>query len=199
MAKKKWAKRTLKLKRNHGWSCRDGYSIFVADRGAVRFDIPRGWVVEPGEKSSIKILDKPSPDDDCCLEMTVFYLNDRIDWSGLPLVQMLDEVTSKDEQDDDGNPVPPEESTVLDRSEVFEDQRGDMQIAWRRTHFIDAKENREAFSYTLVARRWNIMPLITFAYWADDATRIEPAWQEVLRTLTLGDYVEDPTQRLTDV
>ncbi len=112
---------------------------------------------------------------------------------------MLDEVTSKDEQDDDGNPVPPEESMVLERSEVIEDQRDDMQIAWRRTNFIDANENREAFSYTLVARRWNIMPLITFAYWADDAAWVEHAWQEMLRTLTLGDYVEDPTQRLTDV
>lgn len=199
MAKKKWAKRTLKLKPDHGWTCRDGYNIFVADRGAVRFDIPRGWAIEPGERGSVKILDKPSPRDDCCLEMTIFYLNDRVDWSGLPIVEMLAEITgrARDEADEGGDEPP--KSTPLWRGEVEQEARGDMQMAWRQARFLDHKEDREAFSYTLVARRWNIMPLITFAYWVDDAARVEPAWREVLRTLTLGDYVEDPTQRLNDV
>ena len=33
----------------------------------------------------------------------------------------------------------------------------------------------------------------------NDTARCKVAWDELLRTLTLGDYVEDPTQRLLDV
>ena len=47
-----WTKKTLKLKEGHGWKSRPGYSIFVADRGAVRFDFPKTWVMEP-ERASV--------------------------------------------------------------------------------------------------------------------------------------------------
>ena len=42
-----WLKEKYKLKKNHNWKAPDGYRIFVADRGAVRFNIPDGWIVEP--------------------------------------------------------------------------------------------------------------------------------------------------------
>ncbi|MBF2027519.1 MAG: hypothetical protein IGS48_12250 [Oscillatoriales cyanobacterium C42_A2020_001] len=35
--------------------------------------------------------------------------------------------------------------------------------------------------------------LIPFDYWADQADRMTPVWDEVLRTLTLGLYIRDPT------
>lgn len=187
MANEPWTRQTLRLKENHGWTCREGYNIFVADRGAVRFDIPTGWIVEPGENGSIKVMDREPPDDDCTVEMTVFYLNDQIDWSSLPVAAMVADVTSHEDDD------------VLDREEVVEESRHDMTLAYRRLRFLDPAERREAYSYTLVARRWNIQPLITFCYWADDAPRFEPVWRELLGSLVLGDYVEDPTQRLTDV
>src|SRR5690349_13517915 len=80
-SKPKWTKKTLKLKKNHGWQSRPGYNIFVADRGAVRFDFPRSWIIEPGENGSIKFHDKKPPDDDCTLQITVMYLPDGVDWS----------------------------------------------------------------------------------------------------------------------
>ena len=58
MAKKKWKKDTLKLKKDHLWKAKPGYTIFVADRGAVRFDIPQGWIVEPGPDSTKFIMEK---------------------------------------------------------------------------------------------------------------------------------------------
>ena len=57
-----------------------GYNIFVADRGAVRFDFPRDWIIEPGENGSIKFHDKKPPDDDCTLQITVMYLPDGVDF-----------------------------------------------------------------------------------------------------------------------
>ena len=35
--------------------------------------------------------------------------------------------------------------------------------------------------------------LITFDLWADDVAKYDPAWQEALRSLTLGLYIKDPT------
>ncbi len=44
-----WERRTYKLDANHKWKARPGCQIFVADWGAVRFDVPRGWVPVPVE------------------------------------------------------------------------------------------------------------------------------------------------------
>src|SRR5207249_3004642 len=52
----------------------------------------------------------------------------------------------------------------------------------------------EASSRACLARGANIQPLITLDYWLDDAQRVEPVWDEVLRTLQLGQYVKDPTR-----
>jgi hypothetical protein len=68
MAKRKksnlqWIKETLELKPDHHWEGPDDYKIFVAGRGAVRFNVPQNWVFEPQEKS-FKFMDKKPPDDD---------------------------------------------------------------------------------------------------------------------------------------
>lgn len=70
----KWKRQTLKLKENHGWRAKPGYKIFVADRGAVRFDIPQEWIMDPG-KDSIKFHDRTPPDDDCLLQVSVLHLS----------------------------------------------------------------------------------------------------------------------------
>ena len=57
----KWDKRTIKLNHAHGWHSRPGFKIFVADRGAVRFDFPDDWLVIPEENGTIKFHDKPTP------------------------------------------------------------------------------------------------------------------------------------------
>ena len=41
-----------------------------------------------------------------------------------------------------------------------------------------------------------IQPLITFAYWHDDAERVEPAWDELLNSLQLGLVIADPRKGL---
>ena len=43
----KWKKDKIKLRKNHTWQGKPGYKIFVADKGAVRFNYPQTWVVEP--------------------------------------------------------------------------------------------------------------------------------------------------------
>ncbi len=179
----RWDKRELRLRENHGWKAKPGYQIFVADRGAVRFDVPQGWVVVPAE-GAVKICDRQPPDDNCAIQLTIFRLPPGIDWSALPLAQMLADVTADDEHD----------KGVLARSEVVSIVRPDLEIAWRETRFVDEREQREAISRSCIARGGNLQPLITFDFWVDDAPRLYPVWDELLRSLRLGDYVEDPTR-----
>ena len=190
----KWTKKTLKLKKNHGWTSEPGCQVFVADRGAVRFDFPRGWVIEPGQNGSIKVQDKKSPDDNCCLEMTVFYLREGIDWSGLPVSRIIREVTKPGQPDDQSDDEP--EIPRLETFPVEERSRDGMDFAWTGYRYIDPEEKREAISRTLIARKWNIQPIITYAFWVDELKKADHAWAVLIKTLILGDYIEDPTQRV---
>jgi hypothetical protein len=177
----KWHEETYKLPKDLKWPARSGYKTFVADQGAVRFDIPQDWVVEPGD-NSIKFLDQPSPDDTCALEMSVFHLQPGPDWSKLPLVELLTNVSAESQFE------------VLSRREPVYQRRGDLEIVWLETRYVDPEEHREARSRTCMARRGLIQPLFTFAFWPEDARRVLPAWNEMLRSLRLGEYVAFPLQ-----
>jgi hypothetical protein len=177
----KWHEEVYKLPKNLKWPARPGYKTFVAEQGAVRFDIPDDWIVEP-QDTSIKFLDQAPPDDTCSLEMSIFHLPPGPDWSKLPLVQLLTDATNESDQE------------VISRHEPVYQRRGDMEIAWLETRYVEPEEHREARSRTCMARRGLIQPLFTFAYWPEDARRVLPAWNEMLRSLRLGEYVAFPLQ-----
>ena len=42
-----WKSRAFDLPDNHGWRARPGNSVFVANRGAVRFSAPTGLFIQP--------------------------------------------------------------------------------------------------------------------------------------------------------
>ena len=175
----KWIKKTLELKPNHGWDGPPGYKIFVADRGAVRFNVPGDWVLEPQEKS-FKFTDKEPPDDDCCLEVSFNYLPPR-DWSLFPLKSALRQAMEEDDRD------------IIERGEIITVKRQTARIVWMEIKFIDTQtEPREAYSRTCIGLGSNIQCLITFDYWADQAEQLIPHWDEVIRSLTLGLYISDP-------
>src|SRR5919202_2637223 len=113
----RWTKQTLRLKEHHGWRVRPGFKIFVADHGAVRFDIPRDWIMVPGT-DSIEFRDRPQPDDDCLLPVSVMRLNPQIDWSGLPVATLLDEVIAADER------------PVLSRGKTVKQAGPGLDLAW---------------------------------------------------------------------
>lgn len=179
--KQKRSKSEHTLKPDHGWRCKPGYQIVVLNRGAVRFDIPKAWVVAPG--APFTIHDKPEPDDDCRIQVSVFQFPPGIDWSALPLDKLLADTMSGD--DDPRN---------ISRTEPVTIRRPGLEIAWLETLFLDPGENREACSRTCLARGSDVQPLITMDYWVDDATWTLPVWDELIRSLRLGQYVKDPTQ-----
>ncbi|HLG13083.1 MAG TPA: hypothetical protein VJH03_00980 [Blastocatellia bacterium] len=175
-----WDKEELKLDPKHTWRAGPGHRIFVADSGAVRIEFPQDWVVIPGD-DSIKFHDKQPPDDDTCLAVSYIRLPP-IDWSGLPLSELL-EVAMKD----DTRPI-------YSRGETHVVKRPDLELAWAELAFIDPAENRDARSRICIARGSNIQPLITMEFWEDQRARFAPVWDEVLESLQLGVYVDDPTR-----
>ena len=171
-----WQKRTYKLDANHKWKAKPGCQIFIADWGAVRFDFPHGWVSVPQEGGSIRLCDKTPPDDDCAIEVSVMHLAP-IDWTGLTMAFLLKELK-------DG---PEERGQVTWQGEIVEEKRGELDIAWQSTRWIDPGENREACSYSCLARRRNTQIFLTFDYWVDDEARFGHVWRDALDTLTVGE------------
>jgi hypothetical protein len=178
----KWSKQVFRLPENHGWKVKPGYKSFVADHGTVRFDFPADWVFVPDNRS-LKFYDRQPPEDSCLLEVSVFHLPAGIDWSGLPLPQLLAETIEGDRSD------------VVSRGEIVHVKRGDLEIAWIETRYIDPTEHREACSRCCLARRSQIQPLITLAFWPEDSDRLAPVWDEMVRSLRLGEYVTPPIRR----
>jgi hypothetical protein len=113
----KWKKQTLKLQKNHRWKAKPGYRICVIGRGAVRFDIPQGWIMEP-DAASIKFYDGAPPDDNCRLEAS-YNVIPSIDWSGFPLEQLLEDVVEGDHRGQ------------ISTGEVISVRRVDLRLVWR--------------------------------------------------------------------
>lgn len=174
-----WSHDSLKLKKGHSWRAPTGYKIFVGDRGALRFNYPDDWVVQPGP-DSINFHDVEPPDDNCRLACSYIRLPP-IDWSDLPLSEMIKVATNGDER----------ELTLT--GGIINADRPDLEISWADFRFIDSNEKRPAFNRICIARGSNIQALITLDYWEEDEARLVPVWKEVIRSLELGRYIEDPT------
>ena len=173
-----WIKETLELKEDHNWQSNPGYKIFVAGRGAVRFDVPQDWHFEPQEKS-FSFHDAPPPNDDARLEVSYNQLPQG-DWSLFPLQHTLKKVVEEDSRN------------VIDKSEIITIKRQTARIVWTELKFIDSNEDREAFSRICIGLGSNVQCLITFEFWADQAEKMVPVWDEVMRSLVLGLYIRDP-------
>jgi hypothetical protein len=173
-----WKKEVLKLDENHTWRAKPGYRIFVADEGAIRFDVPESWIFVAGE-DSFKFHDRQPPDDDCTLEVSLLR-HSRIDWTGLPLPQLIGQVITHES----GDAIKPEEVRLISRPDV--------EMAWTEIAFTDRQQRRPARSRICVARGAHLHALFTFSFWLDDFTALDPVWGDVLNSLELGIIVKDP-------
>ena len=175
MSSEKWDRQIFRLPANHGWTAKPGNKVVVADRGALRFEIPNDWIVEPG-KNSIKLIDGEPPDDDMSLEVSVIYVGARgyrVDWSGMPLSQVIKDVTSERAM---GQPAGEKARSAKGRSTrqaLLAIKLGELEMAWVQTEFIDKVEKRPAFSRMLVTRHaeQSIHALFTLSFWPEDSER----------------------------
>jgi hypothetical protein len=167
----------LNLKDNHTWKCKPGYSICVLDRGALRFDCPSNWIVEPGE-GAVHLHDMPPSVESCDLGVSIF----RIPAEHVRELSLDDTLLNSL----DG------ERTPYQQSEIHRIDRGDMEIAWLEQRYKDSEYKRDA-RFRVALARGPVLCLISMNYWSKRAAGLEAVWDEVLRTLVMGVYVEDPT------
>lgn len=178
-----WSEEVFNLSPQHRWTARPGNVVFVADRGAVRFEIPRGWHVEP-TSNSVKFHDRKPPDDNMGIEMSIFYLSRLavgVDWSGLSIHQLIKDATANLGKDGKtGSPT-----TI---------KLNGLEIAWVQREFIDDDEKRPAHSRIATARHIAsaIQVVITMAYWPEDAEQAQTVWNDMMGTLKLGEYIDNP-------
>jgi len=167
----------LRLKDNHTWKSKPGYSICVIDRGLVRFDYPSSWIVEPGE-GAVHLHDEAPSVESCDLGVSIFHV---------PLELVRDLSLDDTLRDTLGS-----EREPYEQSEMRHITRGDLEISWLEQRYIESEYKRDA-RFRVALARGSILCLISMNYWASRAAGLERAWDEVLRTLVIGMRVEDPT------
>lgn len=172
----RWSQGRRRLASDHRWKAKPGHQILVLEAGAVRFDVPRGWVVVPSP-SSMKICDRQPPDDECTLEVSYLRLP-AVDLTGLSVGTMLRDLAEKEDR-----------GRQTWTGEIVEETRGGLELAQRATRWIDATQLREACSHIALARRGGIQALLTYDYWLDDARQFGPVWLTVLETLRVAEWV----------
>ncbi|HLV35367.1 MAG TPA: hypothetical protein VKY59_09650 [Spirillospora sp.] len=173
--------KSLRLRQDHNWKAPAGFKIVVLDRGAVSFNVPESWVIVKMEPA-LELNDGEPPDDNARLSVSFWRTPPGIDWSGLPVDELLAKST-------DGDSV-----EILERREVSRIERDDMELVWTEHRFMDPDEKREAFSRVTLARGWDMHVLMSFDYWADEAEKFLPVWAEAVRSLQLGRQIDDPTR-----
>jgi len=177
----KWERSDYKLRPDHTWRASPGYGVFVADRGAVRFEFPSGWTMKPGP-DSIRFTDRKPPDDDCLLQVSVQRCPPDLDWTLLPLPELLADIVREDKRG----------LTVC--GDTHYERRLDLELAWVEARFTDPNENREARSRSCFARDSEVQAFITMDFWPEHTARFHPVWAHVLETVRVGQYIEDPTR-----
>jgi hypothetical protein len=167
----------LKLKDNHTWKSKPGYSICVIDRGLVRFDYPSNWIVEPDE-GAVHLHDRPPSVESCDLGVSIFRIP----------AEHVRELSLDDTLRETLGP----ERKPYQQSEIHHIARGDLEIAWLEQRYTDTEHNRDArFRVALI--HGPVLCLISMNYWSKRAAALEPVWDEVLRTLVMGISIADPT------
>ena len=187
----KWNKRDQRLASGHGWRCKPGYRIFVADRGAVRFDIPEAWVVI-ADAEGIKLHDKQPPDDNARLQLSVFYPPPVVDWTQLPLATLLNDALA--------GPDDSVKENLISQDPLSHVLRPGTELVWTEARRLDPGEQRESRHRHLFARgkgkdrgqERDILTLITMDFWPEDAETCQTVWNELVRSLRLGEFVSDP-------
>jgi hypothetical protein len=188
----RWERREFNLPDNHGWTAKPGNRIFVANQGAVRFEVPNTWTIDmPKGSKSFQFFDGKPPNDDIRLDVRVMYLaasRPDVDWSQLqpweepPIADWLKKNIADDEREPTrvGNPL-----TI---------RVGDTTIVWAEMDFIDPVEKRPAHTRLCYAMKASaaLLAIIAMDYWDDHSGRAKAAWSDILGTLKVGDYMESP-------
>lgn len=172
MAKRKWSKHKQQLPEDHQWTAAPGNKVFVADAGAMQFEVPRKWHLIPHEGTSIRFFDRKKEEEaDIRLEVSLIYAPN-IDWSGLPLPILIENAALSDDK-----------RGITHRGPYEQFRRATLEVAWLEVDFVDPTENRPAHSRICMARGPGAYALITMDFWTEDGDRARKVWESVMSSL----------------
>lgn len=167
------------LLRGHRWTTRDGCKTMVLNRGEVRFDYPRSWAVSP-RRNKVALYER-APHKGNRLEVSCLHFPP-LDWSELPVADLLDDVTTVEREQVTPGPL---------REEI---RRG-IELAWRDMTVVPRERWLAYFAMCVrvgMARYGNAHCLITYEFRKRHRARCEDIWDNVLDTLVLNDEIADP-------
>ena len=178
--KPKWNKYTLPLPPNHGWQCAPGYTLFIGDRGAVRFEFPQDWLHGPEDDGSIGFHDRKPPADDVSLRVSVLRLPPGVNLAELnrelPVEKMI-VMAVKERPDENHHPFDGHVRRVA---------KPDADVCWVETKRVDPDANRLIRTRTCLARARGVQPIMTFENWADLSEQFDPVWDHLMATLRVA-------------
>ena len=174
----KFTKTQVSLKKDHQWTATAGFRIAALDRGAIRFEFAQDWICIPDE-DSVKFYDSEPPADNCRLAVSRQSFSDGAD--RLSLDDLVIAITRDDPRG------------LRRTTELNHVRRPAMELVWLEFQFTDPTLKYEARTRFCLARGAGVYALVTFDFWQEDHEKFIPLWDHVLETLTLGEFILDPT------
>jgi len=167
----------LPLSQPHQWKAKPNHRILVLDRGAVRFDYPDDWSVAFEDEGAI-IHDQEPPADKCRIAASCRRVP--VESSTYPLLRLLESMIAKDARG------------VTPSDQILRIHRPPLEVAWTELRFTEPTIGRLACSRVCVARAGCTQAFLTFDFWPEDSDRCFPVWENVLESLEVGAYIDDP-------
>ena len=156
--------------------------IVILDRGNVEFLYPDRWSVARNKDGYITLSD---PTESCRLEVSYTKVSSQA--AGFPVERLLRQLLSH---------VPEAGSEI----EIHTSADPNGRVAW--TDYAYPSTDKRTGDAAEAHGRWFLgsndlfQILMTFYYWADDASWAVPAWKRIIETLQFGDgsQLESPEQ-----
>jgi hypothetical protein len=183
---KDFVKTSVPLPAGHGWRCKPGNNLFVADRGAAAFEMPADWVIRHDGKQTLYIHDMPPPGDSCRIALTIFHLPPvKGGWGELPLAALLRDLSMMDQTRK--KPAKRKKPYPSHLPEIHAEPRADLELVWADHGYAPDRENGQPIrTRQLLARARLVQVLITFHVYKQVETKFEPAWKDLLRSLRVA-------------
>jgi len=165
----------FQLAPSHVWKAAPGCRILVVDNGALRCDIPYEWIVYC-PRTHVFAIDRFPPDNRILLAISCRRVSSEV--IAIPLRRILEEW------------VLGEDRRVVTHTEPFFFRRWPLEAAWMQLRLKGTESNQT--TRVCVARADRTQSLIILDFHSDDEAAIETAWQTLMDTLAVGDYIADP-------
>lgn len=168
----------FQLAPNHIWKAAPGCRILIVDSGGLRCDIPQEWIVY-SPRTHVFAIDRFPPDNRCLMAISCRRVSSEV--IAIPLRLILEEW------------VLGEDRRVVERSEPVIFYRWPLQAAWMQLRVVGSEPSQDKSTRVCVARADRTQALIILDFHSVDEALAEPAWQTLMDTIAVGDYIADPS------